>query len=542
MQVRDPDPADAVISNEIFDEIFDESSTAMRRRLRLGMVAIALRRASGKSAERWLVGEIPGLREANVAESGNIDDSDRDVHLVRPRRGRAIVFPLAIAAMAVVVAVTVGVGSESAAPDVFVVVEPNMPGTSSTPLASSSVTSAAGTATSSPAIQPGTSCCGEGRANVFVNARSAFDEWSSGGHWDFFNANYDLMLVYEPYWDSRLQHYDDVIVYDNVYAIYVGSDKAADHPEWILREADGSPVYIPWGCSDGCPQYAADISDPSYQQNFIDELTEVRDRGYPGLLLDDVNMLWRLGDENGDDAVPIDPNTGQPLTLASWQQYLADFLERIRAEFPDLQIGHNAIWYADSPSFDNPYVERQIAAADIIELERGATDSGLVAGNGKYGFQSFLGFIDRVHRLGGNVILLDESAQSPEEQWFNLAATLLVNDGGDLVSTEQWSVISPDGFWSGFDTDLGDALGPRYLADGLIRRDFTDGIVLLNEPDRSTVRVTLSEPMWLHDGTMVTEVELGEREAVVLYHSEPHVAARLFTTGAVVEKAAERIR
>lgn len=509
--------------------------------------------------------------------SGDVDDSDLDVRRVRPRRGRSIVFLPVVAAMVVLVVATVGCGLESASRDVYVVVEPGVPGnqlercddpgcdsepprstgvhdrsgTTQTPTPSTSsasapviigATTSVAPATSGPVVQRATSCCGEGQINVFVNARSAFDQWSSGGHWKFFNANYDLMLVYEPYWDSRLRHYDDVIVYDNAYAIYVSSETAADHPEWILREADGSPVYIPWGCSDGCPQYAADISNPSYQQNFIDDLADVRDRGYPGLLIDDVNMLWRLGDENGDDAVPIDPNTGEALTLASWQQYLAEFLERIRAEFPEMQIGHNAIWYADSPSFDNPYVERQIAAADIIELERGATDSGLVAGNGKYGFQSFLGFIDRVHRLGGNVVLLDESADSFEEQWFNLAATLLVNDGGDLVSTEQWSVISPDGFWSGFDTDLGDALGLRYLDDGLIRRDFTGGIVLLNEPDRSTVKIALSEPMWLHDGTMVTEVALGEREAVVLYNSSAHAAAGLFETGAVVEQVAMRIR
>ncbi len=492
-----------------------------------------------------------------MTESENVDDSDRDVHLVRPRRGLAIVLLLVVAAMAVAVVATVGIGSESAARDVHVVVvEPNFPGNQVDGCDGAGCDSEAPTSASPPVTSPGGTgfetatdalvqqkapCCSEGRTNVFVNARSAFDQWSSGGHWNFFNANYDLMLVYEPYWDSRLQHYDDVIVYDNVYAIYVGSEKAADHPEWILREADGSPVFIPWGCSDGCPQYAADISNPSYQQDFIDELAEVRDRGYPGLLLDDVNMLWRLGDENGDDAVPIDSNTGQPLTLQSWQRYMAEFLERIRAEFPGMQIGHNAIWYADSPSFDNPYIERQIAAADIIELERGATDSGLVAGSGKYGFQSFLGFVDRVHRLGGNVVLLDESADSVEEQWFNLAATLLVNDGGDLVSTEEWDFISPEGFWSGFDTDLGHALGPRYLDDGLIRRDFTEGVVLLNEPGQSTVRVTLSEPMWLPDGTMVTEAALGGREAVVLYNSAAHAAAGLFTTGAVVEKTAVRI-
>ena len=166
------------------------------------------------------------------------------MHPVRPRRGRAIVLVPVVVAVAVAVVATVGIGSESAAREVHLVVEPNIPGnqidgcdgagcdseaptstgfhdrsaTTTTPSASAPVTSRGGTSfdpATGALLQQRTPCCSEGRTNVFVNARSAFDQWSSGGHWDFFNANYDLMLVYEPYWDSRLRHYDDV----NVYAI-----------------------------------------------------------------------------------------------------------------------------------------------------------------------------------------------------------------------------------------------------------------------------------------------------------------------------------
>ena len=81
-----------------------------------------------------------------------------------------------------------------------------------------------------------------------------------------------------------------------------------------------------------------------------------------------------------------------------------------------------------------------------------------------------------------------ETAESEDEQWFNLAAALLVNNGNDLVSTESWELIGPDEFWSGFRTDLGSALGPRRVEGGVIRRDFTRGVVLMNERARAAGR------------------------------------------------------
>lgn len=363
--------------------------------------------------------------------------------------------------------------------------------------------------------------CEEGTANVYVFAKTPFNEHTGeGADWDYMNEHYDRMLVWEPYWDSRLDDYSRAIVYENSYAIKVDTTKdsrSVDHPEWVLREAGGTPVYIPFGCANGCSQYAGDLGNPDFVDAWIADARRVIDKGYMGLYIDDVNLNWRFGDVNGDDAEPIDPRTGEPLLLSDWRRYTVEFLERVRAEFPGIEIWHNVIWYADTPDFDNGWVRRQIQAADMIHLERGMNDPGLVAGNGRFGMETFMRYIDRVHTLERSVALLDTHADTMDEQWFNIAGYLLINNGTDYVSTENWDLLAPGAMVDTFTVDIGDALGDRYVgADGVIRRDFTDGLVLMNQPRRDPVTVQLGAEWLLPDGTSVTEVHLDTRDAVVL--------------------------
>ena len=282
--------------------------------------------------------------------------------------------------------------------------------------------------------------------------------------------------------------------------------------------ASARPVYIPWGCDpDGCPQYAADIGNPEVRAYLLAEIERLVDLGYSGVLVDDVNLTWRFSDVGGNDLRPVDPRTGEPMTLAAWRRYAADFTTEIRSQFRDLRIMHNAIWFADSPTLDDADIDRQIGGADVIMLERGATDPGLVAGPGPFGFATFLRAIDRMHRLGTDVLLLDEAPTTTDDLWFNLATTLLVNEGGDLVATEAAEFIDPLRPWPGFATDLGDVLGPRReVAPGAWRRDFTGGLVLVNEPGRGPVTIDLTEPMRTIDGTVTTSVTLRGGAAAVL--------------------------
>ncbi|GJM38056.1 MAG: hypothetical protein DHS20C19_14230 [Acidimicrobiales bacterium] len=374
-------------------------------------------------------------------------------------------------------------------------------------------------ATTTTTTAPDTDCCGEGRLKVFVTAKSVFDVWTSGGHWDWMNEHYDSMVVWEPYWDSRLASYDDVTVYRDAYAIKTNTDKdsrSVDHPDWLLHDAAGDPAYIPFACDNGCPQFAADVGNQAFRDDWIARVQASVDTGYRGLLIDDVNHLWRFSDVNGDDIEPIDPRTGEVLTLADWQRYMTEFVEQVRAAFPQLEIWHNSIWYADSPTFDNALVDRQIRAADVIQLERGMNDLGLTSGTSKYGMQTFMAFIDRVHANGADVALLDENAVDLQGQWYNIAGGLLVNNGDDLVTTEDWDLIAPGGLFSGYLTDLGHALGPRSVIDGTIQREFTGGLVVMNEPRSDPVTVDLDGTWLTPDGVPVTSVTLAPREAIVL--------------------------
>ena len=360
---------------------------------------------------------------------------------------------------------------------------------------------------------------------LHVTARSAFDKWTenpSDAEKQAINALYERMTVWSPYFDTRLSWFPRGLAYIDLYAIYTDTnddDRSAKHPEWILRDGGGNRLYIPYDCGGGtCPQYAGDFGHPAFRQDLIERIRSLVDKGYPGIMLDDVNLVWRVSNGNGDDVIPIDPRSGSPMTLTSWRRYMVEVLEMIRSEFPGIEIMHNAVWFADTPNFTDPYVVRQTRAADWIQLERGATDGGLTGGDSKWSIRTFFRFIDVAHSQGTEVLLLDEGDHpgSTSDQEYNLAAYLLINNGRDLVGTDDLSLIAPDRVWSGFLGDLGDPVGPRYDWRGVIRRDYERGMVLLNEPEAAAVTLTLPGTFRDLDGVLRSTVHLSTRTAAVL--------------------------
>lgn len=373
-----------------------------------------------------------------------------------------------------------------------------------------------------------------GSVQVLVHAKSAFDPWTrplDDSNWVTMRDSFDSMIVYSPYFDARLPMFEDAYVYIDLYGLHVtGANRqiARTNPDFLLRTSTGDPVYIPWGCEGvaGCPQYAADVGSAEYQDHFVGRVRSLVDVGYENVLIDDVNLVWRLSDSTGERIEPVNPRTGKALTIAEWRSDVVVLLERLHDEFPDTRFMHNSIWFADSPDFDDEVIDRQIAAADVIMLERGANDRGLGGGDGQFGFASFIAFIDRVHDLGASVLLLDQSATTDREQTFNLATVLLVNQGADLVSTQDYELMQPGAVWPGFEVDLGQALGDVVEVDGVWRRDFERGIVVLNEPEATPRSVWLEGEFVTEQGEKVTRLQLDEREAVILYRSARHSLRR----------------
>ncbi|MDQ4049125.1 MAG: putative glycoside hydrolase, partial [Actinomycetota bacterium] len=330
-------------------------------------------------------------------------------------------------------------------------------------------------------------------------------------------AHYDRMKTYSGYFDSRTSWFPGAWAYKDLYAIY--KDDTAlleEHPEWVLKDSRRARLYIPFDCGGGsCPQYAADVGNPAFRRAWIAEARAVIAQGYKGLFIDDVNMEFRVADGSGEEVAPIDPRTGQPMTHANWRRYIADFVEEVRAALPGVEIAHNPIWFS---GHEDPATARALLAADYIDLERGVNDGGITAGGGKYGYETLLAHVDWLHARGKAVVFDSYTDDQPGAE-YNLASYFLVNGTRDGFRTNFRT--KPDDWWKGYDVDLGAASGTRYAWNGLLRRDFQKGYVLVNQPGRPTKTIATA-PATGPDGTPRPTINLaGGSGAVMVARSRP---------------------
>jgi hypothetical protein len=330
----------------------------------------------------------------------------------------------------------------------------------------------------------------------------------------FMRSHYWRVRAYSPYFDSRLAWEPNAWAYQDAYAIYPSGPVAAEHPDWILRDAWGRQLWIDYRCSNGsCTQYAADIGNPAFRDWWIAAAKAKLAAGYKGIFIDDVNMAERVSDGYGVDTMPVDPRTGLPMSEADWQRYMADFMVQVRAALPGVEIVHNALWPVGDQS---PALRAELGAANYIELERGFNDAGIVGGSGRFGFDTLLRFIDDRHAAGQGVIL-DGPAVTPSARLYGLAAYFLVSSGRDALANE--AAGAPSDWWSGYDVKLGRPLGGRYARGGVWRRDFSRGSVLLNEPGSTTHTVRLGSGYRDLSGRACRSVRLPASSGAVLVRS-----------------------
>ena len=317
-----------------------------------------------------------------------------------------------------------------------------------------------------------------GAVRFVKQTEPAFDRFTRDArHARWMRRRFWRMTTYSPYFDSRLRWFGNAWAYRDLYAIYRGGRLARRHPEWILRDERGRRLYIPFDCSGGsCPQYAGDVGNRGFRSHWIRRARSALARGYRGIFVDDVNMLLRVADGRGRQVAPVDPRTGSPMSLADWRRYVSRFTAEIRAAFPRAELVHNVLWFAGDR---DPAVRRQLAAADLLNIEHGINDTGLQGGRGRYGFETLLAYVDRRHRQGAGVVLGGVPRHGAGRE-YALAGYMLVNSGRDAISS---SFGRPAHWWRGYETSLGAPRGRRHRWRGLLRRDFEGGIVVVNPPD-----------------------------------------------------------
>jgi putative glycosyl hydrolase-like family 15 (GHL15) protein len=356
-------------------------------------------------------------------------------------------------------------------------------------------------------------CVGEVRFVKFANA--AFDTFTANptpAQQAWMRAHYWRMVAFSPYFDSRLAWFPNAWAYKDMYGVPPGSALAIAHPEWILRDAQGSALYIPYACANGaCSQYAFDLGNPAFRRQWLSDAATIMSHGYKGLFIDDVNMLMsRVSNGQGVPVTPVDPRTGAPMIEANWRRYLAEFTEQIRSTFPNGEIVHNVIWWVP---LTDPYVQRELRSASFISLERGVNDGGLVGGGGTYGIETFFALCDWLNAQGRGVFFA-ASAQTNAAREYGLAAYFLIDSGLDTIGNASGG--TPADWWTPYSTFLGPAAGPRYAWNGVLRRDFPFGIVLLNEPGAPQRTLPLGRPYVDLAGQVRTSVTLGAASGMVL--------------------------
>ncbi len=328
---------------------------------------------------------------------------------------------------------------------------------------------------------------------------------------EWFQQKFFRIVGYSPYWDTRLSWFPNSWFYQDSSSIYTYSPIVQQHPEFILKDANGAMLYINFGCSNGtCPQYAPNYSSEAFRQWWIAEAATTFEAGYKGIFIDDVNLTMNLTNGTSSDT-PIDTNTGLPMTQQAWEQYFAGFLTEVRKAFPNAEICHNALWYSGSGNpISDPYVAQEVQAANWVNLERGYDDTGLSGDDTFWSVQNFMAYIDAVHTKGTNVVLEQYGSDGTE---YALAGYLLTGSGSDIFADDS---MTPNNWWSGYDIDLGSPLDTRYTWNGLIRRDFKNGMVLMNPPGMATVTATLANTMTDLTGSTVSSVTIPAWTGVVL--------------------------
>jgi hypothetical protein len=358
-----------------------------------------------------------------------------------------------------------------------------------------------------------------GEVNFVRNAKSSFDPiltGSSDAERAWMRDHYWRMRGYAPFFNQALGWAPPSHFYQDLYAIYndgEGEQTVAQHPDWVLRDAQGRRLFIPYGCGGGsCPQYAADVGNPEFREQWIAEAGSRLAAGYEGIFIDDVNLEMRVGNGAGDEVRPIDPRTGSQMSVANWRRYVAEFTEEIRDAFPDVEIVHNSLWWVDH---SNPYVKRQTDAADVIELERGFNDPGLTGGGGKYGYRTYLDHVEWVHSRGASVLLEPYDLTKPKAR-YELASYFLARGKKDAIASEYKA--DPGEWWPGWDADLGKPRGKRMRRQGVFQRRYRNGLALVNEPGAKTRTVRLPRGKRWHTlgGKRVRRVRLGAAEGVVV--------------------------
>lgn len=311
----------------------------------------------------------------------------------------------------------------------------------------------------------------------------------------------------------------EILISSSAESWYTGKKIISSHLHYnnefdipLYDPADGASLYYPSPTRVG-PVYdkaTQDLRSTIYRNSWISNIKNLIDNGAEGIYINDVRIsLYDSATRvNGEDVKG---------DLSWWEDTLVNFLEEIKEELKDYKsdfiIIHATSWKDKQPlRWENSNVQRQIEQADYISLPSSHTDPNLnslsaqnpITDERGYSFRSLLQYIDYIHSVDKNIVLLGENSTADKFK-FNIASYYLTYSSGDYLSISG-SQVNED-LSTILDINIGNPVGKRkdYGSDpnnaSFIYRDYTTGHVRVTpisyagDPITSTSSVvSLNEP------------------------------------------------
>jgi Hypothetical glycosyl hydrolase family 15 len=286
------------------------------------------------------------------------------------------------------------------------------------------------------------------------------------------------------------------------------ADAKANHPDWFLRDSNGNPLVF----KDYPTSRVMDVGNTAYQHlGAMRVSSRARAHRFDGVFLDDASasLRWVLAD--GSAACITYPTT------AKWQAAMYSFLSNVAPQLHRAgllvvaNIGGSIITRGLWQKWNGP-----LDGA----MEESFTDGGTgpdSSTNGRWPPKL-------AHALWSETngkISLDHAVTGTREgARYALATMLLAAHGKNLFSASIG--YSREVWWPEYTTanSLGEPIGAyRVLRNGVYRRDFTNGTVLVNPYARAASRVRLGGTYSGSGLHKVTGVSLAQTSGVVLAKS-----------------------
>jgi hypothetical protein len=249
-----------------------------------------------------------------------------------------------------------------------------------------------------------------------------------------------------------------------------------NHPDWFLLDQNGNRIVI--GNS-----YYMDPGNAEYRAFWMERAKELQDQfAWDGVFIDNVEVsLNKL--EN------LDITPANYPTDADYQAAIEGFLRFVYEQYFEpngkpvlaniISVDDWEVWLRYLQYLDGAMIEA--FAVDWSNGYRAPTD-----------WKDQVSAAEQALANGKKLILVSQSGQArPKHQLFSLASYLLVANNNAFfryADSENYREIS---LYENYALDLGPALGSRYKDGTFWRRDFTNGIVLV-DPKSNSAEIRLN--------------------------------------------------